>query len=308
MNPEERVKMRRHYTFSKQNKGRTETALDFPRFALEKKGEKARIALFSVEDEGGKKSMVEPRPEGGYFFDLLNPMKEDNPYVGSFECLASEEAKELDQSDPDECPHCEFVVQGVGAGSEPIFRRRRRKFVMPILVYRTNLSGDLMEPFSVDIKAWKFTDRYFNIITDEHEKWDLLKHDLTLTCQIPMYQTYTISIEPDCAYRADKERFARAIKTYASAVQMVPNGLIRQQGITLPAPDLRRRIQGVVDEVQGSFPAPGGYGSVSSPTEAETLADVLTSTQVEPEEEAPKAEEVSADNSLDFDSFFKEGE
>ena len=294
----------RQYSFSGKNKGRMDSALEFPKFVLDKKGQKARIALFSVGEKDGKKTLVEPRPEGGYFFDLFNPLSSDgNNYAGSFECLASEETKEAEEFDAGACPHCEFVAAGIGVGNNAIIGPRRRKFVMPIVVYRTNLSGVLLEPFSVEIKAWKFTDRYFNIITDEHEKWNLLEHDLTLTCDIPQFHTYTISVEPDCAFLVDKERTVHAMQTYASAIKMLPRGLIRQAGSCLQPEDLRARIQRVLDMNDGAFSAPGGQASVSSPTEASTLDEVLGA--VSKEEDEPKLS-VGSGSDVDFDSFFSD--
>ena len=293
------------YEFKGRNKGRIDAALDFPKFVLDKKGQKARVALFSIGDVDGKKAIVDPQPEGGYFFDLFNPLA-DQTYAGSYECLASEDAKEADEFEPGACPHCEFVVNGVGAAAQglQVIGARRRKFVMPIVVYRTNLSGALMEPFSVDIKAWKFTDRYFNIITDEHEKWNLLEHDLTLTCDTPQFHTYTISVEPDCAYQADNDRLVRAMQTYASAIKMVPKGLIRQAGASLSPDDLRARVQRVLDQVEASLPgAGGGYRSVSSPTEAATLEEVLSSQDTADEDTEPFSDK---HRTVDFDSFFTE--
>ena len=294
----------RTYSFVQGNKGRAggSAALEFPRLALEKKGETARIALFSVGEKDGKPTVVEPQPEGGYFFDLFNPLNEGNPYAGSFECLASEEAKEQNLFPADECPHCEFVSKGIGGGSDPVIGRRRRKFVLPVLVYRTNFSGALLDPFNVEVKAWKFTDRYFNIITDEHEKWNILKHDLTLTCQVPQFHTYAISVEPGSAWQADSERTAQTLRTYVAAMEQVPGGFIRLQGLHLEADQLRSRIERVLDEAEGGV----NGGSVSSKSmEAESLDEVLGSTQGLP---APfESGGGSSDDPLDFDSFFGRG-
>ena len=271
----------RKYSFTQKNKGRADAALSFPKFVLDRKGDQARIALFSLEEAGeGKLRITEPRPEGGYFFDLHNPLSEERTYVGSYECLAPEEVKEDEEFDPATCPHCEFVEKGIGTGgSVPIIGKRRRKFVLPIVIYRTDPRGNVMEPFSVDIKSWKFTDRYFNQIVDEHERWNLLKHDLRLTSNNPKFHGYTISVEPDCAFRSSKERLSHTIRVYRSALELVPGGLLRQQGLSLKPDDLRRRVQGIVDEVHGGFRGKSGYGSVSAAgVEAETLEEVLTTT------------------------------
>lgn len=270
-----------YYDLEPENKGVVDAALDFPRLKLEKKGEKARIALFSLTEKDGKIGLAPPKIAGGYFFDLQNPLS-DQPYQGSYECLAPEDVKIAGEYAPDECPHCEFVSEGIGVGGKvPIIRKRKRRMVVPVVKYRTNLQGQIMEPYSVDVVAWKFTDRYFNALVDEHKRWaetdGLLGHDLTLTCDVPKFHTYSISAEPNCAYRASKDRMRMTVQVYRSMMDLVPQGLLRICGASLDKHELRRRIQNVLDEVSGARDTVGGTGSAIASGGA-TLEEVFAAT------------------------------
>lgn len=317
--------MSQRYGFSQENKGRVDSALDFPRLKLEKKGEKARLAIFGIKTgDDGKRKLVLPEPEGGYYFDLRIPGAE-REYVGSFECLASEAAKVEDEYEPDVCPHCAAAMGG--QISEEVMRRRSRKMVMPVIRYKTKTgSSELIQPYSVEALAWRFTDRYFNVLVDEHEKWassgGLLGHDLTLTCEVVQYQNFTISVEPTAAYAEDRDLGKLVIETYLNQTGTLVDGLSRQLGQTLNAVDLERKIAETVQSAAqlGIGAPPTDVVPTVDPDTIESLAtDLLGSNgqkKTQETEETPKAEAVpvpdtgsdsdddSGAESVDFDEFF----
>jgi len=306
------------YAFSSENKGAVDTALDFPRLKL-KKGEVARIAIFGITtDADGKRTLGVPEPEGGYFFDLNNPMIEKS-YVGSFECLASEEVKRADELDPEACPHCRVASEG--NISEEVMGKRKRKSVLPVVRYKTkSRSSALVEPYSVEVIAWRIRLGYFNQLVDENERWadpdgaanGLLKHDLTLTCDVEQWQNYIIAVMPEAAYSEDKELQKLVLETYIGQTADLTNGLGRQLGQTLNSADLERRIRETIDSATltgGDFSAPS---AVQSETVAALAEDLLGTSDDESEGEAGGTPETMAsvpageDESepIDFDEFF----
>ncbi len=321
--------MSKQYAFSSENKGAVDTALEFPRMKL-KKGEVARIAIFGIDtDDAGKRSLVVPSPEGGYFFDLNNPGAEKS-YIGSFECLASEEVKAEDELDTEACPHCEVAARA--NVSEDIMGKRKRKSVLPVIRYKTKpRSAELVVPHSVEAIAWKIRMGYFNQLVDENERWadpdgslnGLLKHDLSLTCEVEAWQNYNIAVMPDAAYLADKALQRLVLETYISQTADLKNGLIRQLGQSLNHPDLEKKIRETIDAATltgGDFQAPAA-GTVDDETVRALAADLLGSDDGEAEEEegvetesVPVPVVEAADivpseggddtEPIDFDSFF----
>lgn len=312
--------MSKQYGFTSENKGAVDTALEFPRLKL-KKGEVARIAIFSIgTDSEGKKALTVPAPEGGYYFDLNNPQAERD-YVGSFECLAPEEVKAEDELDPEACPHCEVAARA--NVSEEIMGPRRRKAVLPIIRYKTKArSVELITPHSVEAIAWKIRLGYFNQLVDENERWadpdgannGLLKHDLSLTCEVEPYQNYNIAVMPEAAYTTDKALQRLVLETYIGQTADLKNGLVRVLGQTLNHPDLERKIRETVDAATltgGDFQAPA-----VDPETVKALAEDLLGTDdagddaATPDEMAEAAGPVTAtpeptgDGPIDFDSFF----
>lgn len=306
--------MAKRYGLSSENKGAVDTALDFPKLSL-KKGEVARIAIFGMEtdEESGKKKLVVPAPEGGYFFSLENPYI-DKGYKGAFECLASEELKMEDEYDPDACPHCEYVLEG--KVSEEVMGPRKRRHVLPVIRYKTKpKSSEIITPPSVEVIAWRFTDRYFNQLVDIHEEWEadggLLKHDLSLTCEAEQYQNYNIAVLPEAAYTKSKDMMKLVLETFASQTADLKNGLIRQLGTSLNEADLRKRIEETLESVNQ---ATGGSAEFTQPsvdpqTIEEMSADLLGETS-DGADEASDEEPVTVpstggdDDGFDFDSFF----
>ncbi len=311
--------MSKTYGFTSDNKGAVDTALDFPRLKL-KKGEVARLSIFGIATgDDGKRSLEVPAPEGGFYFDLNNPMIEKD-YVGSFECLASEAHKIEDELDPEACPHCRIAA--AGNVSEEIMGKRKRKSILPVVRYKTKArSTELVEPYSVEVIAWRIRLSYFNQLVDENERWadpdgannGLLKHDLGITCEVEAWQNYIIAVLPDAAYAADKDLQRLVLETYLSQTADLKNGLIRQLGQSLNAPDLERKIKETVDAATltgGDFTAP-------SPVDQETVAtlaeDLLGTSDEESEDEAgstpepvPVASVPTGEESepIDFDDFF----
>ena len=264
------------YALTKENKGATDAVLDFPVFKPQRKGERARIALFSPKIEGGRVTGIQTvAPDGGYFFELRNPKvdrRQADAFKGRYECLAPEADKMADRRNADECPHCLYVLEGRGRG---IFGDLRRRFVVPIVRYQTDTRGAVITPFSVEVLLWSFTDSVFNILVDEDRKWresgGLLGHDLMLTCEIKEFHRWAISVEPDAAYRADKDRFRHTLRTYVALTNPIRGRLLRRAGLTLSADSLRERLDDVIREVEGSY----SDTVATSPVEAESLQEVF---------------------------------
>ncbi len=320
--------MSKQYAFSSENKGAVDTALEFPRMKL-KKGEVARVAIFGIAtDDAGKRSLVVPSPEGGYFFDLNNPSAEKD-YIGSFECLASEEVKAEDDLDPEACPHCEIAARA--NVSEDIMGKRKRKSVLPVIRYKTKpRSAELITPYSVEALAWRIRLGYFNQLVDENERWadpegsnnGLLKHDLSLTCEVEAWQNYNIAVMPEAAYTTDKDLQRLVLETYISQTADLKNGLIRQLGQTLNYPDLERKIRETIDAATltgGDFPVPAAP-AVDDATVRALAEDLLGSDDDAPEADGTPIEDAadavvdvaivdgdsapSSGDPIDFDSFF----
>ena len=311
--------MSERYDLSKENKGKVDTALDFPRLKLEKKGEKARVAIFGIETEAGQRSLTLPRFEGGHFFDLRIPGHE-REFAGSYECLAPEAIKIEGGFDSDACAHCAVVL--AGNVSEEVMRKRVRRMIIPVVRYKTQAgSSELVLPYSVEVLAWKITDRYFNVLVDENEKWasskGLLGHDITLTCEIPQYQTFTVSVEPEAAYTQNRELGQLVLETFVNQLSQLPDGLGRVLGTRLANVDLEKKIQdtieaaaqlGVGGPTASAVPAVdpatiehlatdllgGGDSAVAVETPAESV-EVVAATPV------PAAADAGP---VDFDAFF----
>ena len=318
--------MSKQYTLTSENKGAVDTALEFPRMKL-KKGEVARLAIFGIgTGADGKKGLIVPAPEGGYYFDLNNPMIEKS-YIGSFECLAPEEVKAEDELDPEACPHCEVAAKG--DISEEVMGVRRRKAVLPVIRYKTKArSTELIVPHSVEAIAWKIRMGYFNQLVDENERWGdpagsdngLLKHDLSLTCEAEPYQNYNIAVLPDAAYTTDKDLGRLVVETFIAQTAELSNGLIRVLGQALNRPDLERRIKETID---AATLAPGAglpAGPAVDPATVAALAEDLLGNDdagepgvsdavPEPVEEAEPVAVPAGDSDtpIDFDSFFDGG-
>jgi hypothetical protein len=281
------------YGLTQENKGAADQALDFPKLRL-KKGEVARLAVFSlVEDENGKKQLGLPAPEGGYFFGLNKP---DDNFGGSYECLASEETKRADEYDPDVCPHCAAFKEGL---PEDVMTGRRRRFVMHVIRYRTAPgSSKVVAPLSVEGVAWTFTDRYFNALVDENDKWSkdgtpgLMLHDISLTCENEGFQTFKVSVEPDAVWRSDKDAMRLVVGTYSTSLELAPS-LRRKLGQRLEKEQLAAKI----DEIKRSWNLDGSGAPTAGPVQVDEslfsdlgLADDLFKT-----DEASALTEASAD-------------
>ena len=315
------------YEMTKENKGTVDAALDFPRFKMEKKGEKARMAIFGIgELADGKLGRITPVPEGGYFFDLMVPGSEEREYVGSFECLAPEVIKAADEFDP-ECPHCAAVL--TGNISEDVMRKRKRKFVMPVVVYQTTPgTSEIVTPPSVSVVAWRFTDRYFNVLVDENEKWadsgGLLGHDITLTCEVVNYQTYNISVEPEAAYMGDPAGLGKLVlESYVAQTAVLTAGLGRVLGNKLNTVDLESKIKATVEAaaqlgIGGLKEVPSVDPELAASLAADLLGDVPTAVAVDAEPgvtdavavttEAVAIPAVATGDGVDFDEFFGTGD
>lgn len=314
------------YGLTSENKAAVDTALDFPKLKL-KKGEVARVAIFGITEKDGKRSITVPSPEGGYYFDLRNPFAGENErdYLGSFECIASEETKRADEYDGDACPHCALVLQG-NVSSEVVGPRKRRN-VMPVVRYKTKTrSSELVKPYSVEVLAWRFSGKYFNQLVDENERWadpegannGLLKHDLVFTCEVEKYQNYLISVMPNSAYAEDKELAKLVLETYLGQTEELTNGLARVLGTTLNSADLERKLNEVMMITQSgmsdaeSFAKPSVDAETISNMAADLLGESQDETSVEatdaesPEEEAEAVSVAAAPtgDSLDLDEFF----
>jgi hypothetical protein len=304
------------YALTKENKGAVDAALDFPRLKL-KKNEVARVAIIGLTTADGKPKLATPEPEGGYFFDLRVPGN-DREFRGSFECLAAPEKLDRGELDPSACPHCAVVKRGV---SEAVVGPVKRRFVLPIVRYKTKPgSVDVIQPPSIEVVSWRFTDRYFNELVDVEEQWGesggMLAHDLSLTCEIEQYQTYRVAVLPKALWREDRDGVGKLVLgTLMAVLKTVPGGLRRQCGTTLNAIDLKARLDEVLKLAEDSRGTSDTLPEVDAASIAGLADDLFGSGKVAPEADASfmgadapeegAAPAPVAGESFDFDSFFK---
>lgn len=313
--------MGKEYGLTPENKGAVDAAIDFPRLSL-KKDEIARLAIFDIkEGEGGKKGLAMPAPEGMYTFSLRTA---EDRYLGDYECLADEETKAEDGFDPDVCPHCEAVLAGV---SEDLVGKRRRRFVMPVFRYHTKTAkkADVSEPVGGQVIAWRFTDRYFNQLVDEHMRWQdsggLLNHDLTLLCEVEGYQTFKISVEPDAVWRKSQDITKQVVAALLEAKKELPQGLAAQLGRKVGKDDMVKKIAEATGSVGADVPDLssedqaeisdlasdlfGNGGSSAEEAGIETAAPEAAEATDEGTEAAAPASTEETVEEMDFDAFFE---
>jgi len=291
------------YGLNAQNKGVVDNALDFPRLKL-KKGEVARIAVVAFpKGEDGKIRPAVPDVDGGYYFGLegIDAASGERKFYGSFECLAPEDVKMAGGLDADACPHCRLVPKI----PDTIMRERKRRHVVPVIRYKTKpKTSTLQEPLSVEVLAWSFTDRYFNVLVDENEKWaeggvpGLLAHDISLVCEVENFQTFKMSVEPTAAWRASAEASKLVVATFLSSLESVPDGLGRILGTRLEAASLEAKIMSAYNDTAqaGGLSTAEDVPSVDPATIASLADDLLKDIEIgvpaaaaapEPTAEAP---------------------
>ena len=156
---------------------------DMDQLRLEK-DEKARIAII---DEKAKMELVhwiDAEPRGRYYV-----------------CLGDYQTVQSQSSDPDRCPACSVAEPGRGV----LVSMPRRRFVLNVARYRTNSKGAILNPLSLALQAWVFSDDKYNKLVDRHqEHGDLRRHDITLTCTAKQYQSYDIDVSPKLMLQEDE--------------------------------------------------------------------------------------------------------
>jgi hypothetical protein len=154
---------------------KSSSIFDMDQLRLEK-DERARIAII---DEKAKMELVHwinGDPRGRYYV-----------------CLGDYQTVQSQTSDPDRCPACSVAEPG----RDTVVSMPRRRFVLNVARYRTNSKGQVLNPLSLALQAWVFSDDKYNKLVDRHqEHGDLRRHDITLTCTAKQYQSYDIDVSP----------------------------------------------------------------------------------------------------------------
>ncbi len=201
-------------TFSSENKVKTSN-YDYPKLKLEK-DEKALLVLLEDPEVEYVHTLRKPKLENGKPVMKTETRKDKSTYEtydlqflsrplckGDFTILQDKGI------DPKNCPMCKLAQENSEYTEAP-----QRRYAMHVIRYRTKGTGyDLINPFSVELLVWSFTDRYFNQLIDFKEEWgDLRKHDIKMECTNKMYQNFDIQVASKAQWLADEDR-KKLVKT-----------------------------------------------------------------------------------------------
>lgn len=195
-------------TFSSENKVKTSN-YDYPKLRLDK-DEKALLILLEDPEVEYVHTLRKPKLENGQPV-MIKKTRKDNTTYDDYDmqfisrplCKGDFTILQDKGIDPKNCPMCALANENSEFTEAP-----QRRYAMHVIRYRTKGSGfDLINPFSVELLVWSFTDRYFNQLIDFKEEWgDLRKHDIKMECTNKTYQNFDIQVASKAQWLADKER------------------------------------------------------------------------------------------------------
>lgn len=195
-------------TFSSENKVKTSN-YDYPKLRLDK-DEKALLVLLEDPEVEYVHTLRKPKLENGKPVMITKPRKDKTTYetydlqfISRPLCKGDFTILQDKGLDPKNCPMCALAAENSEYTEAP-----QRRYAMNVIRYRTKGSGyDLINPFSVELLVWSFTDRYFNQLIDFKEEWgDLRAHDLKVECTNKDFQNFDIQVASKAQWAADKER------------------------------------------------------------------------------------------------------
>lgn len=197
-------------TFSSENKVKT-SSFEYPKFRLDK-DEKALIILLEDPEVEYVHTLRKPKLENGKPVMITKPRKDKSTYetydmqfISRPLCKGDFTTLQDKGLDPKNCPMCALAKENSEFTEAP-----QRRYAMHVIRYRTKGSGfDLINPFSVELLVWSFTDRYFNQLIDFKEEWgDLRKHDIKVECTNKDFQNFDIQVASKAQWLADEDRKA----------------------------------------------------------------------------------------------------
>ena len=172
------------------------SVFDMPKLESKIKGERKRVYLPDpneiraayVHAIGGQSAAAGPGHPvpawGGNWMCQGDPniLKDSNPF-----------------SDPTNCSLCRRVQQG-----DIMVGKCKRKFITQLVVYNTAPTGQLLQPFGIQIMAFQFADKLYKALVDAQNDWgDLKAHDLMLTCDEPSFKSWLVAVAPEVAMMMD---------------------------------------------------------------------------------------------------------
>lgn len=203
-------------TFSSENKVKTSN-YDYPKLRLDK-DEKALLVLLEDPEVEYVHTLRKPKLENGKPVMITKPRKDKTTYetydlqfISRPLCKGDFTILQDKGLDPKNCPMCALAHENSEYTDAP-----QRRYAMNVIRYRTKGSGyDLINPFSVELLVWSFTDRYFNQLIDFKEEWgDLRKHDLKVECTNKDFQNFDIQVASKAQWLADADRKAIVKETF----------------------------------------------------------------------------------------------
>lgn len=194
------------------------SVFDLPKLDPKMLNERARIwlpdpgsiRLQYVHGLGGKKAQQPGMPEPGWGGNWLCTgrdavLKASNPAL-----------------DPEVCFMCREHQNG-----NPLVAKSQRKFIVQVLRYNTDPSGNLLQPFGATLLVWQFSDKQYRALVEVANAWgDLRQHDLMLVCDNIGFKSWTLQPLPEVAFMRD-----------ASWTQLVTQ-VVQSQAV--PGEDLER--------------------------------------------------------------------
>jgi len=183
--------------------------------------------------------------------------------------VADEISKKTGKRDPQFIFAPTFYVPGNGyilakpGFDKLIGKQPKKRFATVVIVYQTDKEGELFKDedgkpiLSYSIKPWFFSEQKYRDLKSLHNKWDLSKHDLDISCIEEQYQNITIQPHPNSYLEKmmQKEKYKEKLMAQIEAtIQTLPNSL----GRDLTEEELREDVleeeeQSVTDDSTEEF-------------------------------------------------------
>lgn len=209
--------------FSEENVSKND--YNYPKFKLEKKGEKARVAILESPYAEYVHNIRKPKLVGGVPQKEWKTTKSGEKYedyvyefVSRPICLGDYGTLQSDGSDPDHCPVCAEAKR-----SDKFFGPQRR-FALHLVKYDT-VPGTttVKEPFSAQTLIYSFTNKvYDELFALKGQGFDLVNHDLIFTSENPMFHGYGIQPSMEAEWQKSDER-KKYIKALMSKENLAPD-------------------------------------------------------------------------------------
>lgn len=202
-------------TFSSENKVKT-NSYEYPKLKLDK-DEKALLILLEDPEVEYVHTLRKPILENGKPVMETKTRKDKTTYethslkfISRPLCKGDYNILEDKGVDPKNCPMCKLATENSDYTDAP-----QRRYAMHVIRYRTKGNTfDLINPFSVELLVWSFTDRYFNQLIDFKEDWgDLRNHDLKIECTNKDFQNFDLQVSPKQPHWSVDDERKKYVKT-----------------------------------------------------------------------------------------------